>query len=57
MAYRRRTVVLRRGKGRRVVRYRGVGPKHGHKRHSGGIFGSLFNLHWLFGRNRHRRSV
>lgn len=50
---RRRYVVYRSGKGRARVG-RGRSPKHPRRKNS---FwgGSVFNLHWLFGRNRFMR--
>lgn len=54
MAYRKR-IAIRYKNGRRMVRgVRRKGPKH-HHRLRGWWGGSVFNLYWLFGRNRYYR--
>lgn len=51
MAYRRRTAVIYKNGRRYVRRVAGKGPKHKHR--IGYFWGSsVFNLGWLFGRNR-----
>lgn len=57
MAYRRRRLVRTTKSGRLVSKtIRRRSPKHG-SRWSSGFIGRAFNLNWLFGGNRHRRSV
>jgi len=55
MAYRRRKATVRIGRYAKTVTRRAKGPKHYHRRTATGIFGSVFNLHWLFGNGRYLR--
>jgi hypothetical protein len=52
MAYRKRTAIVYRNGRRKVGRATGKGPKH-HHRTRGWWGSSVFNIHWLFGRNRY----
>ncbi len=55
MAYRRRRATVRSGRYAKTVTRRAKGPKHPHRLTGTGIFGSVFNLHWLFGNRRYLR--